>query len=83
MYLRINAYTMLFSIKKYSSTLYIGMDEVFAHYACMFENSNLHFHFQWYKRSRNLVGIAWATDGSVNLKYHNMVGGAIIYYRLP
>ena len=34
------------SITKYSSTLYIGMDEVLAHYACTFENSNLHFHFQ-------------------------------------
>ena len=33
-------------ITKYSSTLYIGMDEVFAHYACTFENSDLHFHFQ-------------------------------------
>ena len=30
----------------YGSTLYIGMDEVLAHYACTFENSNLHFHFQ-------------------------------------
>ena len=29
-------------ITKYSSTLYIGMDEVFAHYACTFENSDLH-----------------------------------------
>ena len=33
-------------ITKYSSTLYIGMDEVLAHYACTFENSDLHFHFQ-------------------------------------
>ena len=32
-------------ITKYDSTLYIGMDEVLAHYACTFENSNLHFHF--------------------------------------
>ena len=32
-------------ITKYGSTLYIGMDEVLAHYACIFENSNLHFHF--------------------------------------
>ena len=24
----------------------IGMDEVLAHYACTFKNSNLHFHFQ-------------------------------------
>ena len=24
----------------------IGMDKVLAHYACTFENSNLHFHFQ-------------------------------------
>ena len=31
---------------KYGSTLYIGMDEVLAHYACTFENSDLHFHFQ-------------------------------------
>ena len=33
-------------ITKYSSTLYIGMDEVLAHHACIFENSDLHFHFQ-------------------------------------
>ena len=33
-------------ITKYHSTLYIGMDEVLAHYACTFENSDLHFHFQ-------------------------------------
>ena len=26
--------------------LYIGMDEVLAHYACTFENSDLNFHFQ-------------------------------------
>ena len=26
-------------ITKYSSTLYIGMDEVLAHYACTLENS--------------------------------------------
>ena len=32
-------------ITKYGSTLYIGMDEVLAHYACTFENSDLHFHF--------------------------------------
>ena len=24
------------------------MDEVLAHYACTFENSNLHFHFQYW-----------------------------------
>ena len=33
-------------ITKYGSILYIGMDEVLAHYACTFENSNLHFYFQ-------------------------------------
>ena len=33
-------------ITKYGSTLYIGMDEVLAHYAGTFKNSNLHFHFQ-------------------------------------
>ena len=33
-------------IIKYGSTLYIGMDEVLAHYACTFESSDLHFHFQ-------------------------------------
>ena len=33
-------------ITKYGSTLYIGMDKVLAHYACTFENSDLHFHFQ-------------------------------------
>ena len=33
------------NITKYGSTLYIGMDEVLAHYACTFENSDLHFHF--------------------------------------
>ena len=37
-------YTM--HITKFGSTLYIGMDEVLAHYACTFENSKLHFHFQ-------------------------------------
>ena len=39
------AHSILY-ITKYSSTLYIGMDEVLAHYACTFENSDLHFHFQ-------------------------------------
>ena len=34
------------SITKYDSTLYIGMDEVLAYYACTFEDSDLHFHFQ-------------------------------------
>ena len=34
------------TITKYGSTLYIRMDEVLAHYACTFKNSNLHFHFQ-------------------------------------
>ena len=33
------------NITKYGSTLYIGMDEVLAHYACTLENSNLHFQF--------------------------------------
>ena len=33
-------------VTKYGSTLYIGMDEVFAQYAYTFENSDLHFHFQ-------------------------------------
>ena len=33
-------------ITKYGSSLYIGMDEVFSHYASTFENSDLHFHFQ-------------------------------------
>ena len=33
-------------ITKYGSTLYIGMDEVLAHYACTFEILDLHFHFQ-------------------------------------
>ena len=33
-------------ITKYGSTLYIGMDEVLAHYVCTLEKSNLHFHFQ-------------------------------------
>ena len=32
-------------ITKYGSTWYIGMDEVLAHYACTFENSDLHFNF--------------------------------------
>ena len=35
-----------FSITKYGSTLYIGMDEVFQHRAHTFEKSNLNFHFQ-------------------------------------
>ena len=34
----------LYCITKYGSTLYIGMDEVLAHYVCTFENSDLHFH---------------------------------------
>ena len=33
-------------ITKYGSTLYIGMGEVFQHYAHTFEKSNLNFHFQ-------------------------------------
>ena len=33
-------------ITKYGSTLYIGMDEVLANYACTFESSDLHFQFQ-------------------------------------
>ena len=33
-------------ITKYGSTLYVGMNEVLAHYACTFENFDLHFHFQ-------------------------------------
>ena len=37
---------VLMYITKYGSTLYIGMDEVWAHYACTFENSDLHFHTQ-------------------------------------
>ena len=32
--------------QKYGSTLYIGMDEVLANYACTFEISDLHFYFQ-------------------------------------
>ena len=32
------------SANEYGSTLYIGMDEVLAHYACTFENSDLHSH---------------------------------------
>ena len=36
---------LLVNITKYSSTLYIGMDEVLAHYVCTFENSDLHFYF--------------------------------------
>ena len=32
-------------ITKYSSTLYIGMDEVFQHHAHTFEKSDLNFHF--------------------------------------
>ena len=35
-----------YKITKYGSSLYIGMDDVLAHSACTFENSNLHFHFQ-------------------------------------
>ena len=35
-----------FLLSQSTVTLYIGMDEVLAHYACTFENSNLHFHFQ-------------------------------------
>ena len=31
---------------KYGSTLFIGMNDVLAHYACTFKNSNLHFHIQ-------------------------------------
>ena len=36
----------LATVKVQYSTLYIGMDEVLSHYACTFENSDLHFHFQ-------------------------------------
>ena len=31
-------------ITQYGSTLCIGIEEVLAHYACTFENSNLHFY---------------------------------------
>ena len=31
---------------KYGSALYIGMNDVLDHHACLFKNSNLHFHFQ-------------------------------------
>ena len=31
---------------KYSSTLYIGMDEGFQHHAHTFKKSDLNFHFQ-------------------------------------
>ena len=42
-----NTYDNYIVITKYGSTLYnIRMDKVLAHYACTFENSNLHFHFQ-------------------------------------
>ena len=41
-----SGHLILSAITKYGSNLYIGMDEVLAHYACTFENSNLHFHFQ-------------------------------------
>ena len=34
------------TITKYSSTLYIGMGEVFQHHAHTFEKFNLNFHFQ-------------------------------------
>ena len=42
----VHSYSVFLHITKYSSTLYIGMDEVLAHYACTFEISDLHFHFQ-------------------------------------
>ena len=47
-YITIHFMEMIFStcITKYGSTLYIGMDEVLAHYACTFEISDLHFYFQ-------------------------------------
>ena len=45
-------------ITKYGSTLYIGMDEVLAHYACTFENSDLHFHFQGYLYKVGILGCA-------------------------
>ena len=34
------------SVSQSTVVLCIGMDEVLAHYACKFENSDLHFHFQ-------------------------------------
>ena len=37
---------IFYIITKYGRILYIGMDEVLAHYASTFENSNLHCHFQ-------------------------------------
>ena len=33
-------------ITKYSSTLHLGMEEVFQHHAHTFEKSDLNFHFQ-------------------------------------
>ena len=35
-----------YTITKYGSTLYIGMDEVFQHHTHTFEKSDLNFHFQ-------------------------------------
>ena len=37
-------YESLHIITKYGSTLYIGMDEVLAHYACTFKILDVHFH---------------------------------------
>ena len=45
----------------------IGMDEVLAHYACTFENSDLHFHFQW--STFDTTGIA-----KVNMYVHLKFG---------
>ena len=39
-------YNRVNRVTKYGSTLYIGMDEVLAHHACTFENSDLQFYFQ-------------------------------------
>ena len=51
---------LIIHITKYGSILYIGMDEVLAHYACTFENSNLHTHQRWLNTICDRVHQNWA-----------------------
>ena len=43
----LNPQDFSFALYKALPCFVIGIDEILAHYACTFENSNLHFHFQF------------------------------------
>ena len=56
------------SLLYHSSTLYIGMDEVFQHHAHTFEKSDLNFHFQCEFSSATTECVAMGNI-HVHLKY--------------